>query len=347
VTCTAEPYTVTADDITAGVVRNVAVGRGTPPVGPPVVTPPDTVDVPVADPGLTMTKAADLNDLDGDDLADEGETIDYTFLLTNTGNVTLTDIQVDDPKAGEVTCPVTTLAPEASVTCTAEPYTVTADDITAGVVRNIAVGHGTPPGTGPPVDTPPVTVDVPVDDSSSGGGGAEDSTPAITLVKRASLSDEDGDDLADAGEEVTYTFLVTNTGDVTLTDVAVDDPKISDVTCPATTLDPGESMTCTAATYVVTDADIDAGSVDNVATASGAPTDGGDAVESPPSSTSIPVDDVMMGGGGASLAGNDDNGLAYTGVNLPGAILGWALLAIASGALLVTANRRRRTTRQQ
>ena len=42
-----------------------------------------------------------------------GSTIAYTFLVTNTGNVTLTSVGVTDPKVGAVTCPATTLAPGA------------------------------------------------------------------------------------------------------------------------------------------------------------------------------------------------------------------------------------------
>ena len=48
-----------------------------------------------------------------------GSTILYRFVVTNTGNVTLTAIAVDDPTAGEVSCPTTVLAPAATTTCTA------------------------------------------------------------------------------------------------------------------------------------------------------------------------------------------------------------------------------------
>ena len=40
-----------------------------------------------------------------------GSTIDYSFVVTNTGNVTLDPVSVDDPKVGAVSCPVTVLAP--------------------------------------------------------------------------------------------------------------------------------------------------------------------------------------------------------------------------------------------
>ena len=52
-----------------------------------------------------------------------------------------------------------------------------------------------------------------------------------------------------------YTFLVTNIGNVGLTQVAVSDPKVPSVSCPATTLAVGASMTCTGS-HTVTQAEI-------------------------------------------------------------------------------------------
>lgn len=68
--------------------------------------------------------------------------IAYSYLLTNSGNVTLSGpFTVVDNKA-TVTCPTTsTLAPGASITCTAN-YTITSTDVVAGSVTNIATGSG-------------------------------------------------------------------------------------------------------------------------------------------------------------------------------------------------------------
>ncbi|PJI54116.1 hypothetical protein CTI14_19495 [Methylobacterium radiotolerans] len=98
-----------------------------------------------------------------------GQTITYSFLLTNTGNVTMTDVGVDEVSfsgtgtAPVITCPAAaaSLAPGASVTCTA-PYVVTQADVDAGRLTNTAVATGEPPTSEPP-ETPPSTVEVPGD----------------------------------------------------------------------------------------------------------------------------------------------------------------------------------------
>src|SRR5207302_853278 len=70
------------------------------------------------------------------------------------------------------------------------------------------------------------------------------------------------------GDTIAYSYVVKNTGNVTLAGpFTVSDNKATVVTCPATTsLAPNASITCTA-TYTITQADLDAGSVTNKATA--------------------------------------------------------------------------------
>jgi len=84
--------------------------------------------------------------------ASTGDMIAYTFMVTNTGNITLTNITVTDPLPGlSVISPasVASLAPGAMATFTAN-YTITPTDVTAGGVTNQATAMGTPP-TGPNV----------------------------------------------------------------------------------------------------------------------------------------------------------------------------------------------------
>lgn len=285
VTCTAT-YTVTQADVDAGTITNIASVTGTPPspLTPPPVTPSNevVVDVPPV-PALEIEKSATPETITA-----AGQTISYSFVVTNTGNVTLTNVMVNETDftgtgtLSDVVCPAgaASLAPGADITCTAI-YVVTQADVDAGEITNAATAGGTPPNplTPPPVSPEDeVTVDVPA-------------TPAITVVKSA---DEAAQEDIAAGQEVTYSFLVTNTGNVTLTDVEVIEGEfsgtgaLSAILCPeeATSLAPGDQVTCEA-TYRVTQADVDAGTVTNTATATGTPPTGPDPV-SPESEVTIP-----------------------------------------------------------
>ncbi|MEP9363160.1 hypothetical protein ABLE68_09365, partial [Nocardioides sp. CN2-186] len=261
VTCTAAAYVLTQADVDAGKVDNTATASGTPPTGSPV-TDTDSTHTPVSQhASIDLVKSASaVHDVNGNGL-DDGDTVTYTFKVTNTGNVTLTHIDVTDPKVGPVSCPTTPLAPGASVMCDPRTYPLTQADIDSGSVVNTATVHGTPP-TGPAVtDDDSRTVDLPA-------------TGAIQLVKTAgALVDTDGNG-PDAGDTITYSFHVTNVGNVKLNPVTVSDPKVGPVTCPTGGLQPDESFDCTNVVYVVTAADVSAGKVDNTATASGTPPSG-------------------------------------------------------------------------
>ncbi|MCJ8520991.1 DUF7507 domain-containing protein [Pseudorhizobium tarimense] len=270
-------YTPTQADIDAGSVTNTATGTGTPPSGPPIDSPPDTVVVPPATtPDMTIQKTGTLNDLNGNDLIDLGETISYEFLVINTGSVTLTNVSVDDALVAVDQGPQT-LAPGGSYIFTAT-YTPTQADIDAGSVTNTATGTGTPP-SGPPIDSPPDTVIVP-----------PATTPDMTIQKTGTLNDLNGNNLIDLGETISYSFLVENTGAVTLTGVTVNDPLLANAGVALDqgpqTLAPAATFTFTA-TYTPTQADIDAGSVTNTATGTGTPPSG-PPIDSPPDTVIVP-----------------------------------------------------------
>ena len=75
-----------------------------------------------------------------------GDVINYTFEVTNTGEVPITNIQVTDPMPGMVISgnPISSLAVGAKATLTGT-YTITAADVTAGRVTNSARVTGTDP----------------------------------------------------------------------------------------------------------------------------------------------------------------------------------------------------------
>ena len=247
-TCTGI-HVVTAADLMAGEIINTAHVNGVTPEGP-VESPSNTIIIPgAATPALTIVKSTTT-----DELPAVGEDIDYEFVVTNTGNITMNDIEVSDPNATNIECPETTLAPGETMTCTAV-HTVTQDDVDAERVENVAAVVGTPPGGDPidPVPSNPVVVE-------------GDSVISLSIIKSAVQ-----DELPEVGENIDYRFVVTNEGNVTMDDVTVTDPKVSDLECPeAVSLAPGESTTCTA-THTVTQADWDAGEFENVAAVTGTP----------------------------------------------------------------------------
>lgn len=70
--------------------------------------------------------------------------------------------------------------------------------------------------------------------------------PDITIVKSTNGDDAQtvpGPNLY-VGDSVNWTYMVQNTGNVTLNNILVSDDKEGSVTCPKTTLTPGENMTC-------------------------------------------------------------------------------------------------------
>src|SRR5262249_13564804 len=139
----------------------------TPATGSNSATTPDlpTIDaglIPAPVPGLTLDKRVKtVADVNSDGVTDAGDTIVWEFEVANTGDVDLTGVGVADPLAGAPDWPATSLAAGASMVCSSAPYTITAADVTAGVVHNSATAHGTPP-SGPEVTTPPDTTDTPV-----------------------------------------------------------------------------------------------------------------------------------------------------------------------------------------
>jgi hypothetical protein len=88
--------------------------------------------------------------------------------------------------------------------------------------------------------------------------------PALALGKTASPTT-----FTAAGQVIAYSFVATNSGNVTLAaPYGVTDDRSTDEHCPGspTTLAPGASVTCSA-TYTITAADVTAASVSNRATA--------------------------------------------------------------------------------
>src|SRR6185503_8162314 len=156
---------------------------------------------------------------------------------------------VNDNKV-TVTCPAspTSIAPNGTITCTAS-YNVTQADLDAGSITNVATGHAKFGQTTIDSNQDQVTV-------------TAVQTKTLSLKKSANVST-----YSTLGQTINYSYLLKNTGNVTLSaPFTVNDNKVT-VTCPAspTSIAPNGTITC-AASYNVTQADLDAGSITNVAT---------------------------------------------------------------------------------
>ena len=225
-------YTVTQADVDAGadLANTVTISAASPPgtTLPDVAT---TVTVPVetANSALTAVKSVTLED-GGDGITNAGDTLRYTYVLNNRGNVTLFDVGVVETGfTGAGTTPVPVLqsggadldgdadaidlAPGTSATYEAA-YTLVQADIDAAQVTNQATASATDPqgnavtdltGTTETDDDPTITTLTPV--------------AALDLVKAATAPIY----LFPTVQRVTFTIDVTNSGNVTQTGIAVAD----------------------------------------------------------------------------------------------------------------------------
>ncbi|NCW75750.1 MAG: DUF11 domain-containing protein [Actinobacteria bacterium] len=177
------------------------------------------IEVPDAAPSISINKLT--NGSDGPFIL-VGEPVVWSYQLTNTGNRTLSNISVIDNQGVTVVCPETTLAVGQSITCDANGLAITGPYSNTATVS--AVSEATI---------------VTASDSSSYFGAA----PSITLLKKTN-----GVDSAEVpvGDSVTWTYLVTNTGNVAIDSVVVTDNLVSEITCPKNTLAIAETMTCSA-----------------------------------------------------------------------------------------------------
>ncbi len=221
-------------------------------------------------PALALVKTAVLNDVNGNGMTDVGDTITYSFTVSNTGNVPLTFTGVSDSLLPGLSCGLTPPAlavgvSNVALTCTDNVYTITAADVAAGQVTNSATGTANDPNGNPVTDTSGTA-----NDNDTPTVVPFTATPRLALVKTAAVNDVNGNGFTDAGDTITYSFTVSNTGNVALTFTGVSDPKLPGLSCTLTpaTLAVGATdmaLTCTSNVYTLTAADVAAGQVDNSA----------------------------------------------------------------------------------
>jgi uncharacterized repeat protein (TIGR01451 family) len=181
--------------------------------------------------GISISKSADPTS------ATVGDIITYTYTITNTDNVTISNISFKDDKLGPISENIT-LAPGENITATAT-YTVSEEDLEQGSIVNTANATGTDPVGNEVTDDATATVEL--------TSPPPDEVPAIEVTKSADKT------TASVGDSITYTYMVTNIGNVTADNVTLEDDKLGEL-MSGVTLSPGESVTTTA-TYEVKPSD--------------------------------------------------------------------------------------------
>lgn len=298
-------YVVTAEDAANGHVLNVLSSQAVPPVYPPSeppvpITPPDVpVDVPtiIPNPKLWIDKAVTDSDhilaessaisLDGEVTRKvvltpfrAGETVHYSILVGNSGNIDLYDVQVLDEQTGfEATIEVLKVG---EVKEFFTEYTISEEDAEKGEFINIALATALDPNE--PNDPEHPTLP-PVED--------EEKVPAFVAEPSLLSSKEAVSQPRNAvayveGETVTYRLTVTNNGNVDLVDVLILDEQAGfELTLPE--LKVGDVWTKDIE-YVITKEDVAAGSVKNVLTVTGTdPKDPEKPVTPPPAEEEVPT----------------------------------------------------------
>jgi len=269
-----------------------------------------TVSTPVQTPSLELVKTASALGAS----PSLGDVVTYTYLITNTGDVTLSNVGItadtlqtlaSTPRSqllvdydgdsnttmdvGDIyflsgstpsgACANKTLAAGASINCAAT-YLLTQAAFDDGGISNQATVTGSSPG-----NTNDVT-DV-SDDADDNDGNTTDDPTETPITKVATLEVVKTGSIAgvEVGDTITYTITVKNTGNVTITNVQLNDtlttknggaltlktgPTFQSATSGSSvgSLIPGETATYTA-TYDIEQPAIDAKGVENTVTATG------------------------------------------------------------------------------
>jgi uncharacterized repeat protein (TIGR01451 family)/LPXTG-motif cell wall-anchored protein len=191
-----------------------------------------------------------------------GDEVVYTFRVTNTGNVTLTDVTIIDPliKGLNLQCPADftgALGPNDWIQC-AVAYPLKQSDIDNGEVVNTATAVGTTP--------PSIGGQVTSEDTNT---SPLSQSPALTFTKTLTNNvDENRNGVTDTGDRLNWKLVATNTGNVTLFNVKLIDPlTLNEHNCALVA--PEGVCEVETSTHTVTAAETTNGQVLNVATATG------------------------------------------------------------------------------
>jgi len=211
-------------------------------------------------PSIAVVKRATLSA--ANKMPGRNEQIEYAFEVTNTGNTTVENVIILDKLISENPIPVTpsVLKPQEKGTAVFY-FPVQLQHYDQGLVTNSAMASAT---TAAGVNVTDISGTAINNDDAATTVLTQESQ--IALLKSAVFKDENANGIADLNETILYTFEVENTGNVTLTNIKLSDAflNVVDLVVTPSTLKPGEK-TSLSLSYVLTQADINAGIVVNSA----------------------------------------------------------------------------------
>jgi len=156
-----------------------------------------------------------------------GDKVRWKYIVFNDSTkVAISNIKVTDDKEGAISCPQTTLQPSESMECFKDGIAK------EGLYKNM----GTVTGESPDKNL--------TDEYPSNYYGM---IAKISIQKHTNGKDSDsapGEKLG-VGDKVTWEYIISNIGNVKLTNIKVVDDKEGVISCPKTELDINESITCT------------------------------------------------------------------------------------------------------
>ncbi|HEY41456.1 MAG TPA: DUF11 domain-containing protein [Dehalococcoidia bacterium] len=191
----------------------------------------------IGPPALAISKTADR------EIACVGDTITYTYLVTNTGGTPLSDISITDDKTGSTTDNGSAVLDIGQTWEFSATYMVSAAD--PNILVNTAVVSGT---------------------DAEGQVVTAQASASVTIIRAGMLLTKTAEPAEVYDDDtVTYTYVVTNNGNTALSGITVSDDRIWEIGSGGE-LNIGESWELTA-TYTVSEEDNSP--LENTATASG------------------------------------------------------------------------------
>jgi uncharacterized repeat protein (TIGR01451 family) len=280
-------------------------------------------------PSLTVTKTADAA------VVTPPSPIGFTITVSNTGSANANNVTLSDtiPAVPGVTWSINGGTGAAQCSLTGNALSCNFGTLTAGTSRSVHIIS-----TATSTASCGTFTNVAVANSSNAGSDTGQASvtvqcilhPDIRIVKSSDV------DSAAPGEQVVYTYRITNTGDVTLFDISVDDDVVGHI-CDIPQLDPGETKVCKATFTIPQNANID---LTNVVIAIGEDENG----------TEVSDEDdltiLIVLGTTVTPTVTPPGGVAFTGTGAFLPLAGLALLMLTLGTGLLWWGRRRGSREQ-